>query len=70
MTFIKTLAYFLKNSFIYFERERDREIVRAHVHMSRGRGREVGRERIPNSLCTVSAELNKRLDPTNHDIMT
>ena len=35
----------------------------------RGREREKG-ERIPSRLCTVSAEPDVGLDPTNHEIMT
>ena len=29
-----------------------------------------GRERLPSRLCTVRAEPNMGLDPTNHEIMT
>ena len=34
-----------------------------------GRGRERGRERIPNRLFTVSTEPDVGLHPRNHDIM-
>ena len=47
--------------FIYFERESDSELER---------GRERGRERIPDGLHTPSMEPNGRLELTNHKVMT
>ena len=36
----------------------------------RGRGREMGRERIPSRLHAVSTETDKGLEPMNCEIMT
>ena len=46
-------------------------ILRERERMSRaGAEREKGRERIPSSLCTISAEPNAELEPMNREIMT
>ena len=45
-------------------------ILREKESMSRGRGRETRRERIPNRFCTVSVEPNSGLKPKNREIMT
>ena len=47
-----------------------RERERTHVHTSKGRGGERGRERIPNRLCSVSVEPDMGLGPMNHEVMT
>ena len=47
--------------FIHFERDRESE---------QGRGREGGRERIPNRLRIVSVEPEVGLELTNREIMT
>ena len=46
---------------------REREIQRAY---NQGRGSEKWRERIPDRLCTISAEPNVGLDLMNHKIVT
>ena len=46
----------------FWEREK------AHVHESVEWGRD--KERIPNRLCSVSAEAHAELEPTKHEIMT
>ena len=52
--------------FIYFwEKERERK----SVHLG-GRGRERGRQRFPSRRHTVSAEPDKGVSPTKHEIMT
>ena len=55
--------------FILRERERERQRVR----VSRGgaeRERERGRKRIPSRFCTVRAESDAGLDPTDWETMT
>ena len=42
---------------------------RVHVH-EWGVGRQGGRERIPNKLCTDSAEPDMGLELSNHEVMT
>ena len=52
--------------FIDFEKERER--VRENM-TSRVGGRERGREGIPSRFCTVSAEPDAGLKPTNQEIL-
>ena len=57
--------------FIYvcWKRQRERERERERENVSRG-GPEREGERIPSRLCTVNAEANTGLEPTNNEIMT
>ena len=55
--------FFLIFKNVYFERER------ACVS-KQGRGKERGRERIPNRLCAARAEPNVELELMKHEIMT
>ena len=57
--------------FIYFESERERESM--WEHKSRGgiweeRGRNIGKQRIPSRLCTVSTESDTGLNLTNRTV--
>ena len=57
------LPFFFFNIYLFILKERE--------CVSRGRAeREGERERIPNRLRAVSAELDLGLDPTNNEIMT
>ena len=49
--------------YLFFERERERA-------SQWGRGRERGKEKIPSRLHTFNAELDARLELTNHEIIT
>ena len=55
------LLFFVLGLFIYSERQREDKW---------GRGRERGRERLPNTLPTASAEPDVGLEPTNCEITT